>query len=162
VPEHDDRSGAGAIVVGAEVTAQDRLDADQRKAVPRHERALESLGGVVLVGDVHRLLVGCADAVERRDRRAPVAHVEIRGADGGLLRAIALKHPDLDDAVGLGERQVAQERAVDQGEHEHVHRDADRKRCDGGQGEAPVFHQQPRAVLEVSPPCHRRAAMTPR
>ena len=95
-----------------------------------------------------------------RDGGAPVLDVEVRGAVGRRLRTIAVEHAELDDAVGLVERQVAQQRAVDEGEHDHVHRDAQRQRQHRGEGEPAILQEQATAVRDVGPECHLVSALS--
>ena len=52
---------------------------------------------------------------------------------------------------GSFERQIAQQRAVDEGEHDHVHRDAERQRQHRGEGEPAILQEQATAVRDVGP-----------
>ena len=91
-------------------------------------------------------------AGKRPRRPAVVLEIEIRHP-AIALRALA--SADDHDAIGIVERQAANQDGVDEREHRRVDADAQRQRDDGDGGEPAVLHEQPDREPNVLPEVHR-------
>ena len=114
--------------------------ADEAECVRRDKRSGEALRGS-LVRDVHRGLADPGQAIERALRDRPVLEIEIRDAAIGTIRA-AHARSDRDDAIRVGERQVAQQQPVRQHEHRVVRGDAEGQDQNRRRGEPAFLDQQ--------------------
>ena len=148
VSEHRHGRCAGAVVLGREVAAEQRLDPEQAKGVRRDARAEEPFGRHARVADVHcRLAVG-RDVLEARRRGAPVLEVEVRHA---LLAAGGVTRGQRHDAVRIVHRQAANQNGVVDGERRARESDAEPERNDRGRREPAFPDEQAHCEPQVLP-----------
>ena len=74
--QHDDRRPADTVLFGAELAAENRLDAERRKEVPGDRGPVEALR-LLLVGEREAPTTDCGDLLERVRARPPILQIEI-------------------------------------------------------------------------------------
>ena len=131
VAEQGDGRGAEAIVVGIEVAAQSRMDAEREEKFRGDHEAVDALG-LAGAGEVVVLVTVHGDGGEGFGLALPVEEVEI--ADGRLVLA-GVFFVDGDELAGVRVGQRIQEHAVDDGEQSGVRADAEGEGEDGDEGE---------------------------
>ena len=97
------------------------------------------------------MFVSGADTVEEARRRLQILEVREREVvdPAGLAGRVA--DADRHNPIGVGERQIAQEHAVDEREHGDRRGHADGKRRDSGDSEAAMLPGQSRSEAHVIP-----------
>ena len=148
-PSTDHRCRAIAFVVEAQRAAQYWTLADEVERVGRYECTGEPLGGVLLVGHIHRLFVVATDAFECSCASLPVAQFKVGEAVLSYLRVADVPHAEGDDAVRRVEGKIPKQDAVGEGKDGAIRRDAERERHDGGAGESRAAAKTAEGVLEI-------------
>jgi hypothetical protein len=152
VTEDDGLVHAGLVLLGEEITPEHGGDAEGAEEVPR-DVAAGVAAGLPAIGDVdggavqiardrlERLEIHLADVlvVHRRHPGVEIVRTEIGGVD----------HLDIDEALGSGKGEAAEQGAVDDGEHRGDAADAEGEHGDGEGAEALFLHQHTKADADV-------------
>ncbi len=143
VVQDRDRGSADGLIVGAEIAAEQRPHAHQRKRVGAHFRAFVALGIAVAVGERRGDAVRQRHVLERCGLLAPVAKVGVRGT--AALRRGQIQQP----VVVAYEREALEQHRVHDAEHTGVDADAHGQRDDGRQRETGTAQQPMKRVTKV-------------
>jgi hypothetical protein len=146
--EHDHLRSARHVLLGGDVPAEDRIDAEEAEEVRRHEADLDEAG----LGRVAEDALPSRSHHEVLEQPAPLAVVAVVEAvqRGERLRAFAEVVPHDPEPLGRRVRQRLEEDPVQDGEHHGDGSDAEREHPDGGGGEARRAEERAHAVAEVA------------
>ena len=115
--KNDDRGTAGSLVVGVEIAAERRRDAERAPEIRADAGAVEALR-LVHVAEVDGFLAEAADfglAVELATQREQIAAGQIVE----IVAAVRTTEPGVQQLVGRRKRQRADHEAVEHDQHEH-------------------------------------------
>ena len=147
VAQHQHRVGAGQVVLGAEVPAEERRHAEEVEEVRRDDAGLDALRlGAAQQRERHRVVLD--EALERLAGGAVVEELLLRETEArrrGLREGLAQHHQPLGLAVG----QRPQQHAVHDAEDRGVRPDPERERQYDGHGEGRRLPQAAQAVADV-------------
>ena len=144
--EHDDALRSRLIVMRLQHPAEKRPDAQQVEVIRGHDLADHQTRTVAQTERrEHRRVAG--HVAEDRVLRLEVEKVRI-GARGVLI-TVAAAGEEIDERVGVLDRQRPEQHRVDEREHRGVDTDAEAEREDGHEREAGAAAQPPHGIFEV-------------
>src|SRR4029453_17584736 len=151
VTEYDDERTLGTILLPRERTAVQRARAEHAEVLLRYVQRREVLGWSA-VDEVDPGIRGLVrpEMAANPDALLPGDELRDRGVERvAELRRIVGDH-DLDDLVGVGIGERAQQQGVDDREDRGVRPDADREHGDCRDGESPRAPEQPPGMADIA------------
>ena len=135
------------IFVGCERAAEERLDAEDGDEIVGYARALDALRARS-IRQIEALTFVERDAVEQPGVLAPLD--EIREVHADDIEVPARRRlVDVDEAIGVGKGERAQEQPVDQAKHDDVGGEAERQHADDERGRELLMRKRAEGVSEV-------------
>jgi hypothetical protein len=155
---HDhDRGGRARRIGGQKRAAENGFHAEHVEEPRCHGLPIHALHRAVGCGqqraaaDTH---LGCRHCLEHLTLFVPIAQVERRHGHPkrSWASVLSVSLPDHHQAIGVGEREVAQQRGVGEGEHRAVGADTKRQRQRRDEGEAGRRFQLPEGKAHIVSP----------
>ncbi len=153
VAQHDDGGRAGPVVAGEQRAPDDRLEIPLAEEIRRDERHGD--GQRIAAADERHALIGLRrEALERR-RLRDLAVVAGRQLSPFLVRS-PIGAVDGDEAIGVADRQRAQDQQVGEAEDDGVGGDREPERENDDERGAALARHQAKAIAQILPEAEKR------